>query len=231
VSAILGSSTSSYSYSASGLSLTGSTVTSTPTGSTMTQADFLKLMTTQLQSQDPTQPMDNSQFASELAQFSQLSTQQDIDTNLQSLSSNVSSGIQTSQVLSSANLVGRQVLVPSDALAYSGSAVSGGVNVPTAGDVVVSIKDSSGNTIKTLDLGTQQAGLSAFSWDGTNNNGQTVASGTYSISANNGGNSAALSTYAAGSVTGVGYGGSSTGTYLQVAGVGGVPLSQVAQIN
>ncbi|MFZ0871814.1 MAG: FLgD tudor-like domain-containing protein, partial [Rhodanobacter sp.] len=45
------------------------------------------------------------------------------------------------------------------------------------------------------------------------------------------GNSAALSTYAAGSVTGVGYGGSSTGTYLQVAGIGGVPLSQVAQIN
>jgi flagellar basal-body rod modification protein FlgD len=229
VSAILGSSTSS--YSATGLSLTGSTVTSTPTGSTMTQADFLQLMTTQLQSQDPTQPMDNSQFASELAQFSQLSTQQDIDTNLQGLSSTVSSGMQSSQVLSSASLVGRQVLVPSSSLAYAGSAVSGGVNVTTAGDVVVAIKDADGNTVKTLDLGTQQTGLASFSWDGTNDNGQAVASGTYSISANSGGNSAALSTYAAGAVTGVGYGGSSTGTYLQVAGVGGVPLSQVAQIN
>ena len=116
-------------FSASGLSLTGSTVTSTPSGSSMTQADFLQLMTTQLQDQDPTQPMDNSQFASELAQFSQLSTQQDIDTNLQTLSSNLSSNMQTSQVLNSANLVGKQVLVPSSTLAYSGSAVSGGVNV------------------------------------------------------------------------------------------------------
>ena len=112
-------------FSASGLSLTGSTVTSTPSGSSMTQADFLQLMTTQLQDQDPTQPMDNSQFASELAQFSQLSTQQDIDTNLQTLSSNLSSNMQTSQVLNSANLVGKQVLVPSSTLAYSGSAVSG----------------------------------------------------------------------------------------------------------
>ena len=218
-------------FSASGLSLTGSTVTSTPTGSTMTQADFLQLMTTQLQDQDPTQPMDNSQFASELAQFSQLSTQQDIDTNLQTLSSNLSSNMQTSQVLNSANLVGKQVLVPSSTLAYSGSAVNGGVNVSSAGDVVLTIKDSNGNEVKTMDLGTQQAGLAPFSWDGTNDSGQTVSNGTYSISANNGGNSAALSTYAAGSVTGVGYGGSTTGTYLQVAGIGGVPLSQVAQIN
>ena len=218
-------------FSASGLSLTGSTVTSTPSGSSMTQTDFLQLMTTQLQDQDPTQPMDNSQFASELAQFSQLSTQQDIDTNLQTLSSNLSSNMQTSQVLNSANLVGKQVLVPSSTLAYSGSAVSGGVNVSSAGDVVVTIKDSNGNEVKTMDLGTQQGGLAPFSWDGTNDSGQTVSNGTYSISANSGGNSAALSTYAAGSVTGVGYGGSTTGTYLQVAGIGGVPLSQVAQIN
>jgi len=214
-----------------GLSLTGSTVTSTPSGSTMTEADFLQLMTTQLQAQDPTQPMDNSQFASELAQFSQLSTQQDIDTNLQTLSSNLSSAMQTSQVLNTANLVGRQVLVPSSTVDYSGSTVKGGVNATSTGDVVVTIKDSNGNTVKTLDLGSQAAGLVQFSWDGTNDNGQAVSSGTYSISANNGGSSTALSTYAAGAVTGVGYGGSTTGTYVQVSGVGGVPLSQVAQIN
>jgi flagellar basal-body rod modification protein FlgD len=214
------------------LSFSGSTaVTSSPTGSQMTQADFLQLMTTQLQAQDPTKPMDNSQFASELAQFSQLSATQDVDTNLQTLSSNLSSGMQTSQVLNSANLVGRQVLVPSNSVSYSGSAVNGAVNVTTAGDVQVSIEDSNGNVVQTVDLGQQPVGLSQFSWNGTDSNGKTVAAGTYGVSANNGGNSAALSTYAAGSVTGVGYGGSSTGTYLQVAGIGGVPLSQVAQIN
>jgi flagellar basal-body rod modification protein FlgD len=225
----VGSSTSN--YSASGLSLTGSTVTSTPTGSTMTQSDFLQLLTTQLTSQDPTQPMDNSQMASELAQFAQLGSLQNIETSLTGLSSNLSDNMQTSQVLSSASLVGRQVLVPSNALNYSGGAVSGGVNVNNAGDVVVTIKDTDGNVVNTIDLGTQQPGLAPFSWDGKDASGNSVANGTYTISANNGGNTAALSTYVAGSVTGVGYGGSSTGTYLQVAGIGGVPLSQVAQIN
>lgn len=225
----VGSATTS--YSASGLSLTGSTVTSTPTGSIMNQSDFLQLLTTQLKDQDPTQPMDNSQMAAELAQFATLNTTQDIDTNLQTLSSNLSSGMQTSQVLSAANLVGKQVLVPSTTLDYAGSAVNGAVNVTTAGDVVVTIKDSNGNTVNSVDLGNQQVGLTQFSWNGTDSNGNAVANGTYSISANNGGTSSALTTYASGAVTGVGYGGSGTGTYVQVSGVGGVPLSQVAQIN
>ncbi|MFC3652685.1 flagellar hook assembly protein FlgD [Dyella humi] len=222
---------STSSYSTSGLSLTGSTVTSTPTGSTMTQSDFLQLLTTQLTSQDPTQPMDNSQMASEMAQFAQLGSLQNIESSLTGLSSNLGTDMQTSQVLSSASLVGRQVLVPSTSLTYSGSAVNGGVNVSTAGDVVVTIKDGNGNVVNTIDLGAQQTGLANFTWNGKDSSGNAVANGTYSVSANNGGNSSALSTYVAGSVTGVGYGGSSTGTYLQVAGIGGVPLSQVAQIN
>jgi flagellar basal-body rod modification protein FlgD len=224
-------SSSTLSNSVSGLSLTGSTVTSTPTGSIMNQSDFLQLLTTQLQDQDPTQPMDNSQMAAELAQFATLNTDQDIDTNIQTLNSNVSSGMQTSQVLNAANLVGKQVMVPSTTLDYSGSAVSGGVNVTTAGDTVVTIKDSNGNIVNTIDLGDQSVGLAQFSWNGTDSNGNAVSNGTYSISANSGGSSTALTTYASGSVTGVGYGGSTTGTYVQVAGVGGVPLSQVAQIN
>jgi flagellar basal-body rod modification protein FlgD len=175
--------------------------------------------------------MDNSQMASELAQFAQLGSLQNIQTSLTGLSSNLSSNAQTSQVLSSASLVGRQLMVPSNTLDYSGSTVNGGVNVSNAGDVVVTIKDGNGNIVDTIYLGTQQAGLASFSWDGKDSSGNAVANGTYSVSANNGGSSAALSTYVAGSVTGVGYGGSSTGTYLQVAGIGGVPLSQVAQIN
>jgi flagellar basal-body rod modification protein FlgD len=225
----VGSSTSS--SSVTGLSLTGSTVTSTPTGSTMTQSDFLQLLTTQLQDQDPTQPMDNSQMAAELAQFATLSTDQNIYSTLQTMNTNLSSNAQTSQVLNASNLVGKQVLVPSSTLDYSGSTVNGAVNVTTAGDVVVTVKDSNGNTVNTIDLGDQSAGLAQFSWNGTDSSGNAVANGTYTISANSGGSSSALITYASGAVTGVGYGGSSTGTYVQVAGIGGVPLSQVAQIN
>lgn len=197
--------------------------------STMTQADFLKLMTAQLQAQDPTNPVDNSQFVSQMAQFSQLSTTQQLDTDLQSLSSNINSALQTSQVLSSSNLVNRQVLVPSSTMTYDGTdSVKGAVNVTTASNVTVQVLDSSGNVVRNMPLGAQSAGLSQFSWDGKDDNGNTVAQGSYTVQAAAG--TASLDTYVAGTVTGVGYGGSSLGTYLQVAGVGGVSLSQVAQI-
>src|ERR1700761_2798391 len=114
--------------------------------STMTQADFLKLMTAQLQAQDPTNPVDNSQFVSQMAQFSQLSATQQLDTDLQTMSTNLTSGQQTSQVLSAANLVNRQVLVPGSSATYDGTdAVKGAVNVTAAGSVTVQVLDSNGN--------------------------------------------------------------------------------------
>jgi len=200
----------------------------TALSSTMTQADFLKLMTAQLQAQDPTNPVDNSEFVSQMAQFSQLSATQQLDTDLNTFSGNVSSAAQSMQVINSANLVGRQVMVAANSASYQGQAVSGGVNVTSPGDVVVTVSDASGHTVRSIDLGSQSEGLARFSWDGTDDDGKPVADGTYTLSASSG--SSALTTYVAGQVSGVGYGGDSVGTYLQVDGVGGVPLSQVAQI-
>jgi flagellar basal-body rod modification protein FlgD len=215
---------------------TSSTTTNTSTSSansalsnTMTQADFLKLMTAQLKAQDPTNPVDNSQFVSQMAQFSQLSATQQLDTDLQSLSSNINAGLQTSQVLSSSNLVNRQVMVPSSTMSFDGSdSMRGAVNVPTATSVTVQVLDSNGNVVRTMPLGAQSAGLAQFAWDGKDDNGNVVSGGDYTLKATSGNTS--LDTYVAGTVTGVGYGGSSLGTYLQVSGVGGVPLNQVAQI-
>ncbi|WP_430391062.1 flagellar hook assembly protein FlgD [Dyella sp. 20L07] len=196
---------------------------------TMTQADFLKLMTAQLQAQDPTNPVDNSQFVSQMAQFSQLSATQQLDTDLQTLSTNLNSSLQTSQVLSSSNLVNRQVLVPSSTVSFDGSnAVGGAVNVTSAGSVTVQVVDGNGNTVRTMSLGSKNPGLAQFSWDGKDDSGNTVADGSYTLKAISG--TSSLDTYVAGTVTGVGYGGSTLGTYLQVSGVGGVSLSQVAQI-
>jgi flagellar basal-body rod modification protein FlgD len=216
--------TSSNSSSSSSTSSANSALSST-----MTQADFLKLMTAQLQAQDPTNPVDNSQFVSQMAQFSQLSATQQLDTDLQSLATNVNTAMQTSQVLSSSNLVNREVLVPGSSAAFDGTdAVKGAVNVTTATTVNVKIVDGSGNVVRNIPLGAQSTGLAQFSWDGKDDNGNALAAGTYTIQASSG--STSLDTYLAGTVTGVGYGGSSLGTYLQVSGVGGVPLSQVAQI-
>ncbi|RDI97715.1 hypothetical protein DVT68_15665 [Dyella solisilvae] len=217
------------STSATTTSTTSTSSVNSALSSTMTQADFLKLMTAQLQAQDPTNPVDNSQFVSQMAQFSQLSATQQLDTDLQSLSSSVTSAMQTSQVLNSSNLVDRQVMVPSSTMSFDGStSMLGAVNVTTATTVNVQVLDSNGNVVRTIPMGAQSAGLAQFSWDGKDDSGNTVAAGNYTLSATSGNTS--LDTYVAGTVTGVGYGGSSLGTYLQVSGVGGVSLSQVAQI-
>jgi len=207
---------------------TSSSSSSSSTGA-MSQSDFLKLMVAQLQAQDPTNPVDNQEFASQMAQFSTLSATQDLNTTVTSLASQLTSASQTNQVLSSANLVGRNVMVPATTTAYDGStATKGAVNVATAGAVVINITDASGNAVRTINLGTQSEGLSQFTWDGKDDSGKAVAAGTYTLAATDAGTSA--NTFISGTVTGVGYGGSSVGTYLQVAGVGGVPLAQVAQI-
>nr|WP_255556645.1 FlgD immunoglobulin-like domain containing protein [Dyella sp. ASV21] len=141
----------------------------------------------------------------------------------------MNAAVQTSQVLSSSNLVNRSVLVPASSVSFDGSdAVKGAVNVTSTGPVTVQVQDASGNVLRTMSLGTQGAGLSQFTWDGKDDSGNVLPAGSYTLAASSG--STTLNTYVAGTVTGVGYGGSSLGTYLQVSGVGGVSLSQVAQI-
>jgi flagellar basal-body rod modification protein FlgD len=196
----------------------------------MTQSQFLQLMVAQLQAQDPTNPVDNSQFVSQMAQFSTLSATQDVSNTVTALSSQLSDSMSTSQVLSSANLVGRQVLVPATTTTLGTDPISGAANLTTAGDVTIKITDpASGSVIRSIDLGSQQPGLAKFTWDGKDDAGNPVAAGNYTISATSTGTDS-LTTYVSGAVTGVGYGGTDVGTYLQVAGVGGVPLTQVAQI-
>ena len=194
----------------------------------MTQSDFLKLMTAQLQAQDPTNPVDNNQFVSQMAQFSQLQSSQDMVSAVNTLNSTVNGALQTSQVLGSSNLVDRQVVVPASTINYSGTAVSGAANVTVPGKLTVNIINANGDVVRTMAVDAPSSGLTQFSWDGKDDAGNTVPPGTYSMAAGNAGSP--FDTYVAGKVTAVGYGGSDVGTYLQVAGVGGVALSQVAQI-
>ncbi len=203
-------------------------ISSAASASSMSQADFLKLMTAQLQAQDPTHPVDNTQFVSQMAQFSQLQSTQDMVSSVQTLNATVNGALQTSQVLGSSNLVNREVMVPTTTLQYAGGSVTGAANVTAPGAMAVNVLDAGGNVVRTMTVDATSSGLTQFSWDGKDNAGNQLPSGSYSIAAANGDTS--FDTYVAGKVTAVGYGGSSVGTYLQVAGVGGVALSQVAQI-
>lgn len=192
------------------------------------QEDFLKLMTVQLQAQDPFKPMDSSQFLGQIAQFSQVSGLQSLNSSFE----NLASSLTDNQVLQGAALVGREVLAASDRLSLGTEGVAeGAVVVPQAGWLSLEVVDASGQAVRRIDYGQQAAGVTDFSWDGLDADGQRVAAGSYRLRATlstAAGENLAASTYVSGQVRGVQP--SSSGLYLDVAGLGNLPLSQVERI-
>lgn len=192
------------------------------------QADFLKLMTTQLQAQDPFKPMDSSQFLGQIAQFSQVSGLQDLNSAFAGLASSLTAN----QTLQGAALVGREVLVAGNRLNLgSEGGVSGAIEVPQSGWLSVEISDASGQVVRHIDYGAQGAGRGDFSWDGLDDDGKRLPVGSYKFQAqvsSDGGGSVAANTYVLGQVIGVQP--SSSGLQLEVSGIGTLPLSQIERI-
>ena len=210
---------------------------STPTSSgsaggqsmSLTSQNFLQLLLAQVQNQSPLNPMDSTAFMGQLAQISTVSGINDLNTQFSSLSNALTSN----QALQAANLVGHKALVDAASLSWDGSnPVDGAVSLPSSsGDVKVRITDASGAAVRTIDLGSQPAGTSRFSWDGTDDAGNAVPPGSYDISAiavDNGQNTA-LQTLAQAAIQGVSIG---NGTLtLDLQGIGSVELSQIQQIS
>jgi flagellar basal-body rod modification protein FlgD len=191
---------------------------------TIGQADFLSLLVQQMRNQDPTQPMDSSQMVSQLAQISQVSATQALQSSFDALSTS----LQGNQMLQASSMVGRSVTLPSNAGQLHDGVLDGAVNVPDGGgQVVLRITDAQGNVVRALDMGAPKPGLVAFHWDGTGDDGKAVPPGVYGLTAQAG--NTAVATYVSGKVNGVGM--TSDGAYLDVDGFGGALLSQVAQIN
>jgi flagellar basal-body rod modification protein FlgD len=191
------------------------------------QEEFLKLMTTQLQNQDPFKPMESGEFLSQIAQFSTVSGIQSMQESLSGLATSLTSN----QTLQGAQLVGHGVLVPASGgyLDETGG-LAGSIDVPASGQVVVEVSDASGAVVGRYDLGDQAAGEVPFSWDGNNQAGERMPAGTYRINAMQvqGANSTSLTTYTTARVQSVSIGAS--GLTLNLQGLDSVPLSEVRQI-
>jgi flagellar basal-body rod modification protein FlgD len=156
-----------------------SSSTSSSSSAADLQNNFLTMLTTQLQNQDPLNPMDNSQMTSQLAQISTLEGIQGLNTTLTSLLASYN----TSQALQASSAIGSQVLVEGNKLALSSGLGQGGVTLAGAADkVTVTIKDSAGKVVQTQDLGKQPAGTVAFTWDGKNASDTQLADGNYTFS-------------------------------------------------
>ena len=186
--------------------------------------DFLKLLMTQLQNQDPTSPMDTNQFTSQLVQYS--SVEQQINTNA-SLTQLIHL-TQGAEILQSSALVGKPVTVTSDHIALQGGKGTVQFDTATAQPVSIGVYSDAGVKLRDTAI-TSQPGHNAWSWDGRDNQGKVVPDGSYRTVATteSGGATKELPFTISGTATGV----QKSGNALQVQlGALSVDLSAVQSL-
>ncbi len=197
------------------------------TSSQATQDRFLKLLVTQMQNQDPLNPMDNAQITSQMAQLSTVTGIETLNATLQAMSTSFTA----SQSLQAATMIGRSVLAPGSSIQLQNGAAVGGFTLSQAVDqAVVTIKDAAGNKLHSVDMGAQKAGNVMFQWDGATDGGATAANGSYTfeVSAKQGGTTVAADSLALAKVDSVSLG--ATGVTLNTDVLGSVDVAKVKQI-
>jgi len=169
--------TSQVSFDYSSMNKTAST---TATQSTMEQQQdrFLKLFVKQLQSQDPLNPMDNAQTTTQMAQINTVTGIEKLNQTMQTLLSTYSA----TQSLQAASLIGKDVLAPGSAVAFSGSTVDMQLKFDQPVEkVAFFVTDKNGAVVDQMVLGAQSAGTVPVSWDGKLADGSTVPAGDYRV--------------------------------------------------
>lgn len=183
--------------------------------------DFLKLMMLQLKHQDPTNPMDGSQFASQLAQFGSLEQLTNMN---ESLDNSIAANYQLTQSINNtltAALIGKDVKLEGNDITYNGQEeTSFGYNLPVnADEVTVNIYDSNNKLIKTIKNLPNSGGDHKLSWDFTDNEGRNISFGEYrfEVEAKQANKQLTISSYKIGSISSVKF--TEEGTKLIVNGV------------
>jgi flagellar basal-body rod modification protein FlgD len=162
---------------------------------------FLTLLTTQLQNQDPTNPLDTNQFTQQLVEFAQVEQQLKSNSQLATLVSLQ----QTAQSTQALNFVGETVTVNSNTAQLANNSATWSLSAPAPASATVNISNSTGQLVYT---GTQtlQTGSNTFTWNGQGNNGTQWPAGTYTMSVtaqSASGQSVAVSTQSTGVVNSV----------------------------
>lgn len=143
---------------------------------------FLKLLVTQMQNQDPLNPMDNAQVTSQMAQINTVTGIDKLNSTVEGLNTSLVS----SQLMQSVGLVGHSVLLQGNKLAVNEDRVAtGGVELTSdASNVKVEILSASGATLDTMDLGAAKAGQNGFQW--TVPEGVSTSGLTFKVTATSG---------------------------------------------
>jgi len=196
---------------------------------TALQNRFMTMLLTQMKNQNPLNPMDNSQVTSQMAQLSTVSGIGQMNTTLSSLMSS----LQSSQSMQAANLIGKSVVVPGNAMTLSSGSGQFGVNLTDAAtNVQAVIKNSDGVVVDTMNLGKLPSGTTAINWNGMTSTGATAPDGQYTFSVaavDSSNNAVAVKALSVGLVTSVSTGGTN-GAQLNIPNVGPTNYSDVLQI-
>jgi flagellar basal-body rod modification protein FlgD len=145
----------------------------------MNKDDFLKLFVTQMQNQDPLNPMDSTQFIGQLAQLTQVEQAYNTNTNLQSLLTAQSSNA----TLGAVSFLGTQVTAKGSQISLvDGQQSPVAFALPSQADsVVIEIRNAQGTVVRTINRGQSPQGTTSLAWDGLNSSGQRLPAGIYTL--------------------------------------------------
>jgi len=210
---------------------TAAASTGTSGGSAMSQLSgnfdtFLQLLTTQLQNQDPLDPMDTSQFTQQLVEYSQVEQQIDTNTNLQSL---ITQGTTQSAAYATGYL-GKTVTVSGGQGSLSGGQAQWTYNLATtATSNTLTVSDAKGNVVYTT-AGATTAGNNTFNWNGQDSAGNQLPDGTYTLAvkAASGSQTVTSTVTSSGTVSEVDM---SSGTPQLLIGAMEVPLTSISSVH
>ena len=154
----------------------GSAATS---NTTLGQADFLKLMTAQMQNQDPFNPTDNTQMVAQMAQFSSLAGISEMSSTLKAIADKLGA----TSVSDATAYIGRTVLTPgTTAYGRTTGGLAGAVELDAdATKVGITISDASGAVLHSATLGAQSAGTVGYDWDGKLADGSDAGNGPFTV--------------------------------------------------
>jgi flagellar basal-body rod modification protein FlgD len=182
---------------------------------------FLKLLVTQMQNQDPLNPMDNAQVTSQMAQINTVTGIEKLNTTMGTMSSSFSQ----MQMLQGVALVGHQVQVEGNKVFVDSDGVgSGGFNLlGSASNVQVDVLDGSGKVLDTVNLGAQSSGEHGFAWTPPANTDTSNLS--FKVRATNGSTSVSSTSLMTDVVDAVRTG--SSGLSLQLRRTGDTPYTSI----
>ncbi|MCX6169913.1 MAG: flagellar hook capping protein [Ignavibacteriales bacterium] len=208
-----------------------STTQQTTSKSSLGKDDFMKLMISQLQNQDPLNPMDGTAFSAQLAQFSSLEQLSNLNTYMkQSIDANATLTQSINNTLIT-GLIGKDVKLSGGAIKVNGQdGITLGYTLPVeAKTAQIKIYNESGGLVKTID-GNTNSGTSKLSWDLTDNNGNKLPNGNYKFevdAVNTKGESMTLDIFKVGTIDGVRF--TDQGTVLLVGGAE-YSLADIAEV-